>query len=201
MFIHSQGDKAMQIRHPFEWLTPSGQIRAFIFFFIFSLLLMVSLQITGAPLITRVSPSGILSFEFVGDLSAVQDMVNSWGQSGRVYAGLNLGLDYLFLLVYACAIGLGCVLVARSLSPRTTFLANLGILIAWAQLGAALLDCVENYALIQVLFGTEMAMWPVVARWCAFPKFSIVGAGLIYVIIGTIVVVVLKVKKRDEHPA
>ena len=134
----------MQIRHPFEWLTPSGQIRALIFFFIFSLLLMVSLQITGAPLITRVSPSGILSFEFVGDLSAAQDMVNSWGQTGRVYAGLNLGLDYLFLLVYACAIGLGCVLVARSLSPRTTFLANLGILIAWAQLGAAVLDCVDT---------------------------------------------------------
>ena len=28
-------------------------------------------------------------------------------------SGLNLGLDYLFLAVYACAIALGCVLVAR----------------------------------------------------------------------------------------
>ena len=130
-----------------------------------------------------------------------QNMINSWGQRGLVYAGLNLGLDYLFLFVYACAIGLGCVLVARSYLPGQRFLANLGILIAWAQLGAALLDCVENYALIQVLFGTENAAWPAVARWCAFPKFSIVGAGLIYVIAGTIVVVVLKVKKRDESPA
>ena len=190
----------MRLRHPFEWFTPSGQIRAFIFFFILSLMVMVSLQVTGARLITTVSPSGILSFEFAGELSAAQNMVNSWGQTGRVYAGLNLGLDYLFLLVYACAIGLGCVLVARSLSPRTTFLANLGILIACAQFGAALLDCVENYALIRVLFGTEMAVWPVVARWCALPKFSIVGAGLIYVIIGTIVVVVLKIRKRDENP-
>ncbi len=189
----------MRLRHPFEWLTPSGQIRAFIFFFILSLLVMVSLQVTGDHLITTVSPSGILSFEFVGELLAAQNMVNSWGQTGRVYAGLNLGLDYLFLLVYAWAIGLGCVLVACSLSLRTTFLANLGILIAWAQLGAALLDCVENYALIRVLFGTEVAVWPVVARCCAFPKFLIVGAGLTYVIIGTIVVVVLKVKKRDEY--
>ena len=190
----------MRLRHPFEWLTPSGQIRAFIIFFILSLLTMVSLQVTGAHLITKVSPSGILSFEFAGELSAAQNMVNSWGQTGRLYAGLNLGLDYLFLLVYACAIGLGCVLVARNCSPRTTFLANLGILIAWAQLSAALLDCVENYALIQVLFGSELAVWPVVAKWCAFPKFSMVGAGLIYVIIGTIALVVLKLKKRDEHP-
>ena len=184
----------MYLRHPFEWLTPSGQIRAFIFFFILSLLAMASLQVTGAHLITQVSPPGILSFEFAGQLSAAQKMVNSWGQTGRVYAGLNLGLDYLFLLVYACAIGLGCVLVTRSLSPQKTFLANLGILIAWAQLGAALLDGVENYALIQVLVGTEMAVWPGVACWCAYPKFAIVGAGLIYVMIGTIVVVVLKIK-------
>jgi hypothetical protein len=191
----------MRLRHPFEWLKPSGQIRAFFFFFIFSLMVMVALQATGAHLITKVSPSGILSFEFAGELSAAQNMVNSWGQMGRVYAGLNLGLDYLFLLVYACAIGLGCVLVACRLSPGRSFLANLGILIAWSQLGAALLDGVENYALIQVLFGTEMAVWPVVARWCAFPKFSIVGAGLIYVITGTIVAVVLKIKKRDEYPA
>jgi hypothetical protein len=191
----------MRLRHPFEWLTPSGQIRAFIFFFILSLLVMVSLQVTGAHLITKVSPSGILSFEFAGDLSAAQNMVNSWGQTGRVYAGLNLGLDYLFLLVYAGAIGLGCVLVARSNSPKTTFLANLGILLAWAQFGAALLDGVENYALIRVLFGTEMAVWPVVARWCALPKFAIVGAGLIYIMIGTVVVVVLKFKRRDEYPA
>ena len=191
----------MRLRHPFEWLTPSGQIRAFIFFFILSLLAMASLQVTGAHLISEVSPSGILSFEFAGELSAAQNMVNSWGPTGRVYAGLNLGLDYLFLLVYACAIGLGCVLVARRFSPKTTFLANLGILIAWAQLGAAMLDGAENYALIRVLFGNELALWPVVARWCAIPKFSIVGAGLIYVIIGTIVVVVMKFKQRNEYPA
>jgi len=191
----------MRLRHPFEWLSPSGQIRAFIFFFVLSLLVMVSLQVTGAHLITKVSPSGILSFEFAGDLSAAQNMVNSWGQTGRVYAGLNLGLDYLFLLAYASAIGLGCVLVARSFSPRKRFLADLGNLIAYAQIAAALLDGVENYALIRVLFGTEMAVWPVVARWSAFPKFAIVGAGLIYVMIGTIVVVVLKVKQRDEYPA
>jgi hypothetical protein len=190
----------MRLRHPFEWLTPSGQIRALIFFFILSLLAMVSLQVTGAHLITDVSPSGILSFEFAGELSAAQNMVNSWGQTGRVYAGLNLGLDYLFLLVYAFAIGLGCVLVARRLSPRTTFFANLGLLIAWNQLAAAFLDGVENYALIRVLFGTEMAVWPVVARWCAIPKFLIVGAGLIYVIVGTILVVVMKIKQQDEHP-
>ena len=54
----------MRLRHPFEWLIPSAQIQAFIFFFILSLLVMVSLQVTGAHLISEVSPWGILSFEF-----------------------------------------------------------------------------------------------------------------------------------------
>jgi hypothetical protein len=64
-----------------------------------------------------------------------------------------------------------------------------------------MLDGVENYALIRVLFGTDLSVWPVVARWCAIPKFLIVGAGLIYVIVGTIVVVVMKIKQQDDHPA
>jgi hypothetical protein len=58
--------------------------------------------------------------------------------------------------------------------------------LAWAQFAAALLDVVENYALIRVLLGTEQAIWPVIARWCAMPKFIIVALGLIYVIAGAL---------------
>jgi urease beta subunit len=60
---------------------------------------MVGLQVTGAPLRTDVSPHGIISFEFAGELDLAQRMVESWGSTGRIYAGLNLGLDYLFLAV------------------------------------------------------------------------------------------------------
>lgn len=67
----------MRLRHPFEWLTPSGQFRAFILFFILSILAMVGLQVTGAHLINQVSPSGILSFEFVP--------IRSFRLSGQVY--------------------------------------------------------------------------------------------------------------------
>ncbi len=175
----------MQLRHPFVSLSASGQNWAFILFFILSILVMVSLQMTGAPLRTDVSPNGIISFEFAGELDLAQRMVDSWGHTGRIYAGLNLGLDYLFLAVYACAISLGCVLVARKLDPGNPALANAGVIIAYAQFLAAILDCIENYGLIQVLLGTETEAWPLVAKWCAWPKFLIVGAGLIYVMAGT----------------
>ena len=185
----------MQLRHPFKSLSTSGQNRAFILFFILSAMVMVGLQVTGAPLINDVSPGGILSFEFAGELAHAQRMVDSWGPIGRVYAGLNLGLDYLFLAVYACAIALGCVLVSRRFYRRNAALANVGIIIARAQFLAAILDCVENYGLIQVLLGTQTGAWPLVAKWCAWPKFLIVGVGLLYVIIGTLWITLRKEKQ------
>jgi hypothetical protein len=153
---------------------------------------MGSLQVTGAALRTDVSPNGIISFEFAGELDLAQRMVDSWGHTGRIYAGLNLGLDYLFLAVYACAISLGCVLVSRGLYLRKSAMADAGIIIANAQFLAAILDCVENYGLIQVLLGTQTEAWPRLAKWCAWPKFLIVAAGLIFVIAGALWIAVRK---------
>jgi hypothetical protein len=184
----------MTRRHPFEWLSISGQKRAFAALLALTLAVMAGLQVLGSPLNTEVSPLGIVSFEFAGELSVAQSIVESWGQMGQVYAGLNLGLDYLFLITYASTIALGCVLVARNLSQRMSFLSLGGILLAWAQFAAALLDSVENYALIQVLVGSHQELWPAVARWCAGPKFLIVAAGLVYVGIGTLAVLAGKIR-------
>ena len=56
----------MNLRHPFESLSLSGQNRAFILFLVLSIVVMASLQVTGAPLKTAASPNGIISFEFAG---------------------------------------------------------------------------------------------------------------------------------------
>ena len=109
------------------------------------------------------------------------------GDEGKIYAGLNLGFDYLFMTAYARAIGLGCVLVARGLADRGKFVSNLGIYLAWGLILAALLDAVENYTLIKVLLGSVDEIWPAVAKYCAGPKFAIVGIGLLYVIVGGVV--------------
>ncbi len=191
----------MQLRHPFESLSISGQKRAFFLFFVLTIVVMAGMQMTGEHLRTDVAPQGIISLEFAGELALAQRMVESWGQKGQVYAGLNLGLDFLFLAVYACAIALGCVLVARGLSQRIEALSNVGIIIAWTQFLAALLDGVENYGLIQILVGTQNEAWPVLAKWCAWPKFFIVGVGLVYVGIGTVLILALIAKNQRHRPA
>jgi hypothetical protein len=188
----------MKGRHPFEWLSETGQKRAFVAWTVLALVLMASLQVLGGPLQTEAAPMGIVSFEFAGAISQAQGMVESWGQQGQVYAGLNLGLDYLFLVSYASAIGLGCVLVSRWWARHVASVAWVGVGLSWGLWLAALLDAVENYALIRVLLGSAGELWPVLARWCALPKFLLVAAGLVYILLGAVLVIVWGTRGRER---
>jgi hypothetical protein len=178
----------MELRHPFEWLSEANQRRVFIASALLAVFVMVILQLLGRPLNTEAAPAGIVSFELAGNVLAAGRMLESWGDAGRVYAGLSLGVDYFFLATYAVAIGLGCVLVARSFSHRSRSLSAAGILLAWAQLGAALLDGLENYALIRVLLGSQHKLWPLLAQCWALLKFFLVALGLAYVGLGAVYV-------------
>jgi hypothetical protein len=185
----------MVFRHPFVWLTETGQARAFFLMALLAIIVMANLQIVGAPLQTDAAPSGIISFELAGDQPTAQAILGSWDAQARVYAGLSLGADYLFMLAYAEAIGLACVLVARWLVLRSPALAWLGVALAWAQWGAAGLDALENYALIRLLLGSEQAYWPVMAKWCAIPKFALVAAGLLYAVLGALAALALRARR------
>jgi hypothetical protein len=188
----------MNPRHPFRWISPATRTRAFVLLLAVTLAVMISLQVLGAPLQTGAAPIGIVSFELAGSLPVAQGMLESWGPSGRVYAGLNLGLDYLFLVAYAGSIGLGCVLLAQGLSRRVRFLSLAGVVLAWAMIAAALLDAVENYALIRILLGSQQEMLPVLAWWCAVPKFLIVAAGLLFLVLGSLAALVLRFGSRSR---
>ncbi|MCS7283424.1 MAG: hypothetical protein NZ769_08815 [Anaerolineae bacterium] len=177
----------MKFPHPFLWLTEPGQSRTFAVTSILALLTLVSLQVLDIPLRTAAAPSGIISFQFARDLDGARRILASWGPQARVYAGLSLGLDYLFMVAYAGALGLGCVLVARRLGRWSGGLAAVGVALSWGQWLAALLDAVENYALIRLLLGSERTLWPALAYGCALPKFLIVGAGILYIGVGGIV--------------
>ncbi|MDH3213309.1 MAG: hypothetical protein OEM05_12560 [Myxococcales bacterium] len=170
--------------HPFAWLSPPAQRRAFAVVAPLTVAVMVALDAIGRPLVTDASPLGIVSFEFAGDFATATRMLESWGEAGRVRAGLSLGLDYLFLVLYASAIALGCRLVARRLAPPGTVVHRAGTGLAWGQVGAATLDAVENFALIRLLMGSDAALWPSLAWWCAALKFALVIAGLTYVLLG-----------------
>jgi hypothetical protein len=164
----------MEDRSPYSWIQPSKMGRMFAYVFVFTVIVIISLQVLGAPLKTAAAPGGIISFEFSGDLPTAQAILASWGEDGKIYAGLQLGLDYLFMPAYALAIGLACVLVSE----------KLGVWLAWGQWAAAGLDAVENYSLIRLLVGSDNTLWPSIAYWSAAIKFGLVIIGLIYVVVG-----------------
>jgi hypothetical protein len=184
----------MKLVYPLGFLTAKAQRWSFTILFLLALILMACLQVLDGPLVTRAAPMGIISFELAGDLGLARQMVDSWGPEGRVYAGLSLGLDYLFMVVYAMAIILGCMLVSKGLLKRLPLLAFLGAILAWGQIGAALLDALENYALILILLGTNEEIWALVARWAALPKFAIVFLGIVYILLGAIANLAIKPK-------
>lgn len=177
----------MKISHPFHWISTTSRKGVFIFFILITITVMVGLQILDGHLKTQAAPSGIVSFELAGDISSANKILMSWGQNGMVCAGLSLGLDYLFLIVYAGAIGLGCIMVSQGLPRRYSWFITTGVVLAWAQLGAAILDALENFSLAQLLLGSQKEIWAVLALWCAIPKFCIVALGLLFISVGVFI--------------
>ncbi len=154
---------------------------------ILTLIIFAAFRIVDAPLQNPSAPSGIVSFELAGSVAKAQGMIDSWDTEAQHYAAFGLGLDYLFMVSYALAIGLGCLRAADVLGRRWIRLAGLGRLLAWGMGVAALLDAVENFALMKMLLaGAASAPWPALAAGCAAIKFGLVIAGLIYGLAGAL---------------
>ena len=181
------------MRHPFEWLSIPVQKTVFIVILIITLFMIFGSFLLNAPLTTTDAPAGIISYELAYKLDNARRIVSSWKCTGKLYAGIILGLDYLFIVAFVLTLGLGCILAARVFSQKIKVLFFIGIILSWMQLGAGLLDCIENVALIQVLLGSKLSFWPVIAFFSAVLKFTIAGIGLLYMIIGFFTVILSKI--------
>lgn len=148
---------------------------------------MVVMSWVGLPLETQAAPYGIISYELAGNAPESLSILASWDEGARTHAAFSLGLDYLFLVLYSTTIGLACIWAAMVLKANNWRLAMVGIPLAWGLWLAALLDGVENVALVSILFGSDAQYWSLVARWCAVIKFGIIFIGLTYAFLGAAV--------------
>ena len=124
-------------------------------------------------------------------MTRAQQILSSWDADAKVRGALSLGIDYLFLISYALFIASGCAYIAGRLMMRRWFLAKLGFFLGWAQFAAALLDAIENAALIQLLLGSQQEPYTWIAWGCAGIKFTLVGSGLAYMAFGFIFIRIL----------
>ena len=186
--------------HPLEFLPKYARKRIFLGFLAGTLILFSIFRVLDEPLRTSVAPSGIVSFEYSGTPFQAQAIIDSWHEmayllssvkgeslSGFVsraysFAVFGLGLDYLFMPIYATALALGVLLAA---GRHERWFALLGAWLGWGAYTAALFDAAENYALARMLLINQVwSPYPEIALICAMIKFVLLGSGLAYAFVG-----------------
>ncbi|MGE5464956.1 MAG: hypothetical protein ACM3PS_16450, partial [Syntrophothermus sp.] len=115
------------MKHPLHFF-PTHLCRTFFFTFLFlTLILFAVFRALDQPLRTGAAPNGIVSFELAGTPLMARTITESWNQSSTLlsatgepdpdlvnvahaFAAFGLGLDYLFMPVYAFALAFGTLL-------------------------------------------------------------------------------------------
>jgi hypothetical protein len=180
------------MKHPLESIPSISRKPLFWAFLAGTLILFAVFRVLDAPLRTSAAPSGIVSFELAGTPSQAQAVIDSWNVAGepvpgmisRAYsfAAFGLGIDYLFMPLYATALALGILLAA---GRHKGWFSMLGAWLGWGAYTAALFDAVENYALVRMLLVNEVwSPYPEVAAFCATAKFGLLLLGLFYALVG-----------------
>ncbi len=186
------------MKHPLEFIPLPLRKPFFLAFLILTILLFAIFWVLDQPLRTNAAPNGIVSFELAGTPLAAREITDSWKQlstllsaTGQpnpdivnvayVFAAFGLGLDYLFMPVYALALSFATLLAAQKHIGRIHILL---VLAGYGAFTAALFDAMENYALFQVLLGRVDSSYPEVAAFCATIKFGLLAFGILTVLIG-----------------
>ncbi len=208
--------------HPLDFLPLNLRKPLFFTLLALTVILFAVLGIVDKPLQTPAAPCGIVSFELAAsprvskvmiDLrlfcpkarealpllespESSKRMVDSWDADARLSAAFSLGLDYLFMPIYAFALAFGALLAMGKFSG---WIKSLGAVAGWGAFGAALFDMVENYALWRVLLGDVDSSFPEVAAFCASIKFILFFLALFYGLAGLAVTVINLIKRAASN--
>jgi hypothetical protein len=176
----------LKLSNPLAWLSEHSQKYALLIFGSATIILLVLLSVLDQPLKTDQAPGGIISFEIAKDFLRSQSILTSWDQHSKLFAALSLGLDFLFLIAYSLFLSLLCFKTAERFTGKNNWFRSIGIIIAWLQFLAALFDSIENYALIQLLLGSQKELFSSIAYYFAVTKFLFILSAFVYLIAGFI---------------
>lgn len=173
------------MRHPFEKLSPRAQRNAYWLALaataFFGFVLQAQVASVSPAKAGHVLPYNIIDFELARTPEMAKTIVDSWSTEVQQAFFTQILTDYLFLLAYPQAIALG--ILAVLMNTRNRRMLTIGRTLAWLQWPAGLLDAIENAALLGILKGHVASPLPEIAYWCATPKFIIVIAGVLFIII------------------
>ena len=163
--------------HPFERWPERRRGRWLLALALVYLVVQVVIGAVNGPLSTDAAPDGIITLELAGTPDEATRIVDSWEREGVLdEAGVSLGLDYLYMPLYASVLAALVVAVNRRRWP-------VGSYVAWAPFVAAALDAVETFALVQVVDDPSVGGWPAVARGFALGKFALLIITVLFIVV------------------
>lgn len=179
------------MRHPFQVIPIVNSSLLLAVLTALTLILMGVLGKISKPLgIPDVAPNGIISLEFAGDSVRAKAIVAAWRNKDVLQNAKKVQwLDFLYIAAYSTTLSLACIWSIKLLPGFDSAWLNTGIVLAWGQWFAALLDVIENLALFPFLYRDvdDKAVWAKVAAFCAVLKFSLIITGLLYVVISLVI--------------
>lgn len=168
---------------------------AFITWLLATLILQGILNWVSIPLVNETAPWGLFSWQFAATPQQTEAILASWDRRAQLLAAFGLGLDYLFMLVYAVTFNFACRWSADKLS-RANWGRWLGNLV-WV---AAMLDGVENACLAIGLIGQAVSPYPEIATFSAAAKFTLILLALAWIVLGVTAALRQKGKAFSQQP-
>lgn len=146
--------------------------------------LIVSNQL-GAALRTAQAPLGALSITFSGDPANLNAILDSYQRNGIFLLGFNLGFEFLYMVIYATALSLGCFWASGRLKRADNHkLVRIGTYLGYTMWLAALFDAIEKFTVFYSILSTPQPLILQFAAAAAALKFSILYIGILYMIVG-----------------
>lgn len=153
----------------------------------------VALSLFDTALKNEICENGIVSFELAKNVNNSTSILNSWDTNAKINAGLSLGFDFLFLLVYAGFIAMLIFNINERLWKNKAFYKFGNSLISLI-FTAALFDIIENISLIKLLTGDIKQIWSSIAYYAAVIKFTIILICIAYLLINWMILLLKKDK-------
>ena len=182
------------LQSPFSKLSKASEKKLTISLLILLLITISSMLFFDSFLKNEIAENGIISFELAKELETSKAVINSWNEQSKIAASLSMGLDFLFLIVYASFIALLIHKLNDKLWKDTTFY-TIGNILVWGAFIMALSDAIENIALIRLLMGDLQQYWSSIAYYFAILKFIILALGILYILINSGLLLIRKINK------
>jgi hypothetical protein len=190
------------VRAPLERLARDRFWRTFVELLALNAGISLALMLVGHELGTSAAPNGIISLQLAGSEREAEAIVQSWESAGvRDRAAFSLGLDYLYMPIYAAGASfLGAKLALAARGRNRLGLAGWAAGVAWLPWLAAALDATENAAALEiVLHPTDVqGVWTTVMKDAALVKYGLLGVVIGFLAAGTLVVLLRRAPAPRE---